>query len=168
MLINLSKFLSSDEILFDFEDKFIISDEDFLEKTHLNKTIIFNGSFFKVEDNILLTGIVKYSYAEVCARCLSEFENTVDTKFEAIVGRKQDNDEDESDEIRLVIQDGCVNLDEAIKQIIYLSMPMKALCHLDCKGICPTCGVNLNVEKCKCKNNITDPRFEKLKNLLEN
>lgn len=167
MLIKLSKFLSSDDYLFKFEDKFIIDDEEFLEKTHLNKTIIFNGDFFKVEDSILLTGIVKYSYAETCARCLTEFENTSETKFEAVVGRSQEIEEDESDEIKLVIEDGCVNLDETIKQMIYLSMPMKAVCKADCKGICPNCGVNLNVEKCKCENNITDPRFEKLKNLLK-
>jgi uncharacterized protein len=170
MLINLSKFLSSEDFLFKFEDKFIIDDEDFLEKTHLNKTILFNGDFFKVEDYILLTGIVKYSYQETCARCLTEFENTSETKFEAVVGKSQknnDNDDDESDEIKLVIEDGCVNLNETIKQMIYLSMPMKAICSSDCKGICPNCGVNLNVEKCKCENNITDPRFEKLKNLLK-
>lgn len=167
MLINISKFLSSHDILFKFEDKFIIDDEDFLEKTHLNKTIFFNGEFFKVEDNILLTGIVKYSYQENCARCLTEFENTSEAKFEAVVGKSRENDDDESDEIKLVMEDGCVNLDETIKQMIYLSMPMKAICSKDCKGICPKCGVNLNIEKCKCENNITDPRFEKLKNLLK-
>lgn len=167
MLIKLSKFLSSDDVSFKIEDKYIINDEEFLQKTHLNKTIIFNGDFFKVEDNILLTGIVRYVYAETCARCLTEFENTSETKFEAIVGRKREDEEEESDEIKLVMEDGCVNLDETIKQMIYLSMPMKAVCKADCKGICPTCGVNLNVEKCKCEDNITDPRFEKLKNLLK-
>ncbi|MBP1925480.1 uncharacterized protein J2Z76_001339 [Sedimentibacter acidaminivorans] len=166
MLINLSKYLSSDDMLFIFEGKFIIDDEEFLEKTHLNKAILFNGEFFKVEDSILLTGIVKYSYEETCARCLTEFENTSEVKFEAVVGKNLEKD-DESDEIKLAIVDGCVNLDETIKQMIYLSMPMKAICSKDCKGICPNCGVNLNIEKCKCENNITDPRFDKLKNLLK-
>lgn len=166
MLIYLSKFLSSDDFMFKFEDKFIIDDEEFLEKTHLNKSILFNGEFFKVEDSILLTGIVKYSYKETCARCLTEFENTSEVKFEAIVGKNQEED-DESDEIKLAVVDGCVNLNETIKQMIYLSMPMKAICSKDCKGICPNCGVNLNIEKCKCENNITDPRFDKLKNLLK-
>jgi len=167
MIINLNKFLSSAEISFNFEDNFIIDDEDFLEKTHLNKAIVFNGDFFKVEDSILLTGIIKYTYKVDCARCLTEFENTIRTKFEAFVVKKQDDDDNESDEIKLVLKDGCVNLDETIKQMIYLSMPMKSVCKADCKGICPTCGVNLNVEKCKCQNNGTDPRFDKLKNLLK-
>ena len=167
MIINLNKFLSSDEISFKFKGNFEIDDKDFLEKTHLNKTIVFSGDFFKVEDSILLTGSVQYSYAEQCARCLTEFENTVETKFEAVVVQKQDDDDNESDEIKLVTIDGCVNLDETIKQLVYLSMPMKSVCKADCKGLCPTCGVNLNVEECKCQNKITDPRFDKLKNLLK-
>lgn len=166
MIINLNKFLSSDNISYNYRDNFIIDDEDLLEKTHLNKTIVFNGDFFKVENSILLTGTVKYTYAEKCARCLAEFDNTIETKFEAVVVQKNYDDE-ESDEIKLVIEDGCVNLDETIKQLVYLSMPMKSVCKADCKGICPTCGVNLNVEECKCQNKTTDPRFDKLKNLLK-
>ncbi len=166
MIINLNKFLSSDNISYNYKDNFIIDDEDFLEKTHLNKTIVFNGDFFKVENSILLTGTVKYTYAEKCARCLEEFDNSVETKFEAVVVQRNYDDE-ESDEIKLVIEEGCVNLDETIKQLVYLSMPMKSVCKSDCKGICPACGVNLNVEECKCQNKITDPRFDKLKNLLK-
>jgi DUF177 domain-containing protein len=168
MLINLSKFLLSDDVLFKVTDTFIIDDEDFLEKTHLNKKVNLNGEFFKVENSILLTATVEYTYTDNCARCLTEFENTVETKFEAVVveGQKQDDDE-ESDEIEIVLKDGCVDLDETIKQIIYLSMPMKSLCKTDCIGICPSCGVNLNIEKCKCESTTTDPRLEKLKSLLK-
>ncbi len=167
MIINLNKFLSSDEISIKVKENFTIDDEDFLEKTHLNKTIVFNGDFFKVEDSVLLTGSVKYTYQEQCARCLAEFENAVDAKFEAVVVQRQDDDDNESDEIKLVTIDGCVNLDETIKQLVYLSMPMKSVCKADCKGLCPTCGVNLNVEECKCQNKITDPRFDKFKNMLK-
>ncbi|MDD2494056.1 MAG: DUF177 domain-containing protein [Tissierellia bacterium] len=167
MIINLNKFLASDEKFFNVNRDFIIDDEEFLARTHLNNTIVFNGDFFKVDDNILLSGTLKYNYSEVCARCLTEFQNEVETKFEAIVVRNNEEDEDESDEIKLVIEDGCVNLDDNIKQLVYLSMPMKSLCKDDCKGICPTCGVNLNEEECKCQNIITDPRLEKLKTLLK-
>jgi uncharacterized protein len=73
----------------------------------------------------------------------------------------------ESDNLQMVITDGTIKMDEAIKQLIYLSMPMKSLCRDDCKGICPNCGVNLNEETCQCENSITDPRFDKLKDLLK-
>jgi len=60
-----------------------------------------------------------------------------------------------------------IRMDEIIKQLIYLSLPMKSLCNDDCKGICPYCGVNLNNEICQCERNLTDPRFDKLKDLLK-
>lgn len=166
MLIRLNKFLSSDAISLNVNENYVIDDEEFLSKTRLHKDINFKADIFKVEDSVLLNGTIKYTFSDECARCLENFDNTVETKFEAIIVQKINEDE-ESDEIQLVITDGCVVLDEIIKQMIYLSMPMKSLCKADCKGICPTCGVNLNYEECKCENNLTDPRFNKLKDLLK-
>lgn len=165
MLINISKFLSSDDISLKVKENFVIDDEEFLTRIHL-KSVEFAGNFFKVDDNVLLTGDVEYTYEEECARCLTKFDNTVKTKFEAIVVKEADNN-DESDEIKLVLKDGCVDLEEPVKQVIYLTMPMKAICKEDCKGICPTCGVNLNNDVCRCNNDLTDPRFDKLKDLLK-
>ncbi len=166
MLIRLNKFLSSDQISLKINENFVIDDEIFLSKTHLHKDISFSGDIFKVEDSVLLNGTIKYIFATECARCLTPFDNTVETKFEANLVHQLDEN-DESDEIQLKISEGCVDLEEVIKQMIYLSMPMKSVCKKDCKGICPNCGVNLNLEKCKCEDNLTDPRFDKLKDLLK-
>ncbi|MDW5300280.1 MAG: DUF177 domain-containing protein [Sedimentibacter sp.] len=166
MLIRLNKFLSSDAVSLNVNENYVIDDKEFLSKTCLNTDINLKETIFKVEDNILLNVTIKYTFLDECERCLENFDNTVETKFEAIVVQKINEDE-EFDEIQLLITDGCVVLDEIIKQMIYLSMPMKSLCKADCKGICPTCGVNLNYEKCKCENNLTDPRFNKLKDLLK-
>lgn len=168
MLIRLSKFLSSDQISLKVNENFVIDDEVFLSKTHLHKDIVFSGEVFKVDESVLMNGKIKYTLADECARCLKPFDNTVEANFEAVLLQQLDetDEEDESDEIRLKITDGCVDLEETIKQMIYLSMPMKSLCKEDCKGICPNCGVNLNYEKCKCENNLTDPRLDKLKDLL--
>ncbi len=166
MLIRINKFLSSDQISLNINEKFIFEDEDFLVKTHLYREIDFNGSIFKVDENVILNGTIKYNFADECARCLMPFDNTVTTGFDALLLRHLDED-DLSDEIRLKITDGCVDLEEIIKQMIYLSMPMKSLCKKDCEGICPNCGVNLNIEKCKCNEKSTDPRFDKLKEMLK-
>lgn len=167
MLIRLNKFLSSEQASLKINENFTIDDEAFLSETHLHKDIGFRGEVFKVDDNILLNGTIKYTFTDECARCLTPFDNTVETRFEAVLAEQPDKNE-ESDEIQLKITDGCVDPEEGIKQTIYLSMPMKSLCKPDCKGICPNCGVNLNYEKCKCENNLTDPRLEKLKDLLNN
>jgi uncharacterized protein len=166
MLIRLNKFLSSDQISLKINENFVIDDEIFLSKTHLHKDIIFNGDIFKVDESVLLNGTIKYTFRAECARCLTPFDNVVETKFEANLVQQLDEN-DESDEIQLKISEGCVDLEEIIKQMIYLSMPMKSVCKKDCKGICPNCGVNLNLEECKCEDNLADPRFDKLKDLLK-
>jgi uncharacterized protein len=168
MLIRLNKFLSSDQISLKIDKNFTIDDEAFLSDTHLHKNINFKGEAFKVDGSILLNGIIKYTFSDQCARCLTHFDNTIETEFKAVLSDcpKENEKDNESDEIQLKITDGCIDPEEDIKQMIYLSMPMKSLCKPDCKGICPNCGVNLNYEECKCKDNLIDPRFEKLKDLL--
>ncbi len=165
MLLKIKKFLSSDAMSFKVNENLVIDDEEFLKETRLNKNVLLTGEIFKIDDSVEFTGAISYTFTDECARCLKEFDNTIQTKFHAVIVHKEDM---ESDEIQLVITDGNVRMDETIKQLVYLSMPMRSLCNNNCKGICPDCGVNLNNEKCKCENNLTDPRFDKLKDLLKN
>lgn len=165
MLLKIKKFLSSDALSCEVNENFVIDDNEFLEETSLNENISLSGEVFKTYDGLILSGIINYTFADQCARCLKEFDNKINTKFQASIVQVID---EESDEIQLVITDGNIKMDETIKQLIYLSMPMKSLCGKDCKGICPNCGINLNNEKCQCENNLTDPRFDKLKDLLKN
>lgn len=166
MQIDLSKFLLSDDTLYRVSGEYAVNDSEFLSKIRIKGKILFSGEFFKVEDELILNASVKYTYTETCARCLAEFDNTIETKFEAVVVEDRPVNP-ETDEIEIAVKDGCVDLSVPVKQMVYLSMPMKALCREDCMGICPTCGVNLNVEKCNCENIDTDPRLEKLRDLLK-
>lgn len=44
-----------------------------------------------------------------------------------------------------------LDVNEDIREEVLLDYPMKFLCGPECKGICFGCGVNLNIEKCKCE-----------------
>lgn len=41
-------------------------------------------------------------------------------------------------------------LDEDVRQMLMLALPMKFLCREDCRGICPACGANWNTGSCGC------------------
>ena len=44
-----------------------------------------------------------------------------------------------------------IDLTEQIRQEIILSeIPLKPVCSKNCKGLCPKCGENLNINQCKC------------------
>ena len=49
------------------------------------------------------------------------------------------------------VDDYKLDLDELIRTDILLELPTKFLCKEDCKGLCPTCGKNLNEGACDCQ-----------------
>ncbi|MDR0827222.1 MAG: DUF177 domain-containing protein [Desulfovibrio sp.] len=46
-----------------------------------------------------------------------------------------------------------------------LSLPAKPLCKNDCRGLCPVCGANLNLEPCSCADDAGDPRLRILRSI---
>jgi uncharacterized protein len=50
-----------------------------------------------------------------------------------------------------------------IWEVLLLSLPERALCSEGCRGLCPTCGKNLNEGDCCCESDNTDPRLEVLR-----
>ena len=52
-----------------------------------------------------------------------------------------------------------------IEQLI-LSLPTKKLCRDDCQGLCPSCGTNLNEDRCQCERQSVDPRLAELSQWL--
>ncbi len=45
------------------------------------------------------------------------------------------------------------------------SCPLVPLCRADCRGLCPTCGVDHNVATCDCATDEPDPRWAALRSL---
>lgn len=116
-------------------------------------------------------GIVTLNYTasaaahHVCDRCLAPINTPVVFGFEHILV-KQVNDDSNDDFI--VVPNLVLDLDELASSDIILELPSKVLCKEDCKGLCPTCGVNLNEQSCNCTQKRIDPRLEILSKLLEN
>lgn len=73
---------------------------------------------------------------------------------------------DEGNDELCLIEDMHFNIDELIREDVLLSLPTKILCRDDCLGLCPYCGINLNLSKCDCKKPV-DPRLEALKRFLD-
>ena len=56
---------------------------------------------------------------------------------------------------------------ELVEDEVLLALPRFVECRPDCKGLCPTCGANLNQAACACTRDDFDPRFRSLKALLK-
>ena len=66
------------------------------------------------------------------------------------------------------IDDLHLDVDDMVREQIYLSLPIKYLCGEDCAGLCPVCGRNLNQGTCSCERETGHPAFSKLKDLRLN
>ena len=100
-----------------------------------------------------------------CDRCLSDYDSSIELNFEyTLVRELQDSELQEY----ILVEDDYLDMGELCESDIVLNLPLKFLCREDCKGLCPVCGVNLNLSDCDCLNSQTDLRLADLKKLLEN
>jgi uncharacterized protein len=118
-----------------------------------------------VIEGVLVTGRVQGGAALQCARCLKEFEKDVTLRvceLYAGPGHKASDDED-------VYQvDGLeIDLERMIRDAVTLALPLNPLCREDCKGLCASCGTDLNLGSCDCKEDDFDPRWAALSDLRQ-
>ena len=109
-------------------------------------------------------------YRAECARCLEPVRETFSVSLERTVATADSLSEkqlEENVDEYAVIQDGCLDLGELIREEILLSFPMRILCSPDCLGLCPKCGKPRRMGDCGCPKKELDPRLAILKTLLE-
>ena len=72
----------------------------------------------------------------------------------------------ESDDSPIPILNGDeIDLSELVRQLLNLYLPPRSLCMPDCKGLCATCGQDLNEGTCDCAGTQIDPRLAALADL---
>jgi uncharacterized protein len=88
-----------------------------------------------------------------CDRCLEPFAQTLNVRAPMmyVLGRTS-SVVDADDPGITYLPAGTMDLDLTtdIRDFLILAVPDKRLCREDCKGICPGCGVDLNMQSCTC------------------
>ena len=104
-----------------------------------------------------------------CDRCLEPVEIPFDLDFAKNVDLQETDDAqvDDLDEKNYI--DGYnLDVDKLLYNEILIGWPMKILCSEDCKGICNTCGQNLNNGTCDCEDTSLDPRMSVIRDVFKN
>ncbi len=86
-----------------------------------------------VDKELVVIADIHCAVHMTCARCLEAFEAPVGPR--AIFSYS-------------VEPDDLVDITEDVRQEIILAYPMVPVCRADCKGLCATCGQNLNERAC--------------------
>jgi len=107
-----------------------------------------------------------------CDRCLKPLDSTVELKFSREYVTTADYEaqhavELSEEDLNLSVFDGeVIDIDSLVREELLLVAPDQLLCHQNCQGICPNCGVDRNVTACDCETAAVDPRWAGLKELV--
>ena len=133
--------------------------------------VSFTGKLTNTGDGLLvLQGTAATFFEGDCGRCLrpvrgklsATVAETYRSRYHADVGQQ----EEEETEYRF---DGwSIDLSEALKDDLLLSLPARVLCREDCKGLCPVCGADRNEKDCghDAGDDSGKAPFDRLKELL--
>jgi uncharacterized protein len=143
------------------------SDISFLSPVEYDLRITKSG------ENVWVKGPVQAALSLTCARCVEEFAFSIESELDIEILPKASAStasevELQTDEMNLYYFEGEeIDLDPYVFEEVMLNLPIKPLCSDACKGICPSCGRNLNIEQCRCETVAAGTLAEKLKPFLK-
>ncbi len=143
----------------------IIEDVTFEEDAHVRGSLTNSAGYMRLSLNAELP------YIGECARCLDEVRGVFSLNFERTVvteGMVSEEKLEESADEYIVIEDGMLYLDDAVREELLIEFPKKLLCSEDCEGLCPRCGKPKRDGECGCVTKEIDPRLAILKKYLTN
>jgi len=130
------------------------------------REVEYNLSLTNAGDAIVVDGTVKAELNARCNRCLGSLVYPMEAQFQETYydsalpppgGIQPDWVPFSGDQI---------NITPEVMQTLLVHLPMRFICREDCLGLCPVCGTDLNKNRCRCTQDASDPRLDKLKDLL--
>lgn len=106
-----------------------------------------------------------------CSKCLSDFKQLIE--IDNNVSLFPEDEEEGPREIDLTSEDAeknfytgnSIDLEKLLCEEIALYLPFNPRCSDNCKGLCPSCGKNLNEGKCGCGGIKKENPFAQLKDI---
>lgn len=111
---------------------------------------------------VVARGTVGGTLLQECRRCLEPVETEFDEELTMVFVADADDDsgaytfEPIGDEL---------DLSDAVREEVILAVNPFVVCKLECRGLCPQCGQNLNEGTCDCTMDEVDPRWAALRKL---
>lgn len=120
---------------------------------------------------IRIEGKLNVSVDGTCDRCLGVASFSIDKGFDLVYVPSDQVVEPGAEEIHgAAIEIGFyegngLELNDVLRELVLLALPMRLVCSEACKGICPVCGQDRNVRECNCRAEAADERWNRLRAL---
>ena len=113
-----------------------------------------------VTDGLLASGTISAPWRAECTRCLGLAQGRVDFEFRELFEKVLR----EGESYRL--GHDTIDMEPLVREHVLLELPLVPLCGPDCRGLCATCGADLNQGPCGCDHTAVDPRWAALEGFL--
>lgn len=98
-----------------------------------------------------------------CSKCLTTYDWPLTADWHDVFSQEEPPDAEDEDETDIhFVRGDELELSPYIQEELLLHIPFVPVCREDCRGLCPTCGVNRNEQSCDCKQEHIDPRLAEL------
>ena len=164
VILDLKKLFITENYALPIEYSVNLSDVEYMGEYPLKKPVTVTGKVTNRAGLVTLSISMVYVFSAPCDRCGLPTETRHEVTLEKSLAPEIAGSD--SDEI-ILVEDYKLDLDELIYTEVIISLPMKHLCQKECKGICASCGKNLNDGKCNCNTKQIDPRLQALADLLK-
>lgn len=154
--------------------QYSIADDAWLAGTDLRTTVPVQAELIlrrKGDSRAEVQGTLRTGLRLICGRCLAEYDFAVDTSFHLAL-EVPDNEADwrsvkelecTAADIDVVqVDEPIADLEDILRQQLYLSLPIKQVCSPNCQGLCPNCGIDLNSGSCTCSSEVKNSPFAAL------
>ncbi len=111
--------------------------------------------YYRAGLDLFFNGSVHGDVAGTCGRCLEEYPFRVDRTFAVVLTPRaaaitEGGELDEEEIARTTYEGEEVDLTPLVSEEVLLALPTRPLCTETCRGLCPSCGTNLNTGACAC------------------
>jgi uncharacterized protein len=104
-----------------------------------------------------------------CSRCGEpmqyDIQTSADVTFLPELRRREAEYEQDTTDLEFYLEE--IDLRSVVRDAFLLAVPIAVLCRKDCKGLCPSCGTNLNLSSCECEQKGTSSPFEELRRIVD-
>jgi uncharacterized protein len=113
--------------------------------------------------DVVVRGTLRGEAELPCRRCLVAVANPIDEEVALVYREGVSVAEAEAQEIYALPEKGNqLDLTDALREHLVLAVPDLLICSETCKGLCPSCGTNLNETTCSCESEGVDNRWAAL------
>lgn len=106
---------------------------------------------YRQGEQLQVRGTASVAIRQTCVRCLNETTQEIGADVAVVARAQAQRDAGEAAPDGMIYHDGeIVDLTGEIRELLLLEVPSAPVCRMECRGLCPHCGADLNAGPCGC------------------